>query len=392
MATPAPEDEDDVVTTQPASDGSSTVLPGGIVSPEGTTDPNAMLRQVTSQLYQQLQASNQPVSLPSLRRQPSDGTRPGFLGLLGEALAGGQTPLYHMTGQDEGLAGSRALLNAGINMMLASGPNRVRTPLSSVVAAGLQGAEQSMDTSQQLAYTQAGQQFAQQQQLAQLGLEQQKQKLATLGAVLPLLRLQQAYAQASPFGTQPGTTATATTPPPSYGGTALPKMPPEYDAYFQEAAQRYGVPVEVLKAQAAQESGFDPNTVGKAGEIGIMQVKPSTAASPGFGISGISDPANALRNPRTNIMMGAAYLKARAGNLDLSTPAGQATALRAYNGGGDPDYVAHVFARVPATAGVPAPYKVAAIGSVPGPPTTPPAATTAPATTTPDTATAAVPE
>src|SRR5215469_6892711 len=344
-----------------------------------TTSPYAGLTADQVQQLLNTALSAPPVQLPSLQRAPSDGTRPGVLGLLGEALAGGQSPLYRLSGQQEDLAGSRALLNAGINMMLASGPNRVRTPLSSVVAAGLQGAGQSMDTSQQLAYTQAGQQFAQQQQLAQLGLEQQKQKLATLGAVLPLLRLQQAYAQASPFGTQPGTTATATTPPPSYGGTALPKMPPEYDAYFQEASQRYGVPVEVLKAQAAQESGFDPNTVGKAGEIGIMQVKPSTAASPGFGISGISDPANALRNPRTNIMMGAAYLKARAGNLDLSTPAGQAAALTAYNGGGDPQYAQHVFRYMPKPA-APAGVQVAgpastAIPRLTTPPAPPPATT-----------------
>src|SRR5215469_662278 len=215
------------------------MIPDDTTAPLPPADPNAQYAQALQTLLQQIQ-NPQPVQLPSLQRAPSDGTRPGVLGLLGEALAGGQSPLYRLSGQQEDLAGSRALLNAGINMMLASGPNRVRTPLSSVVAAGLQGAEQSMDTSQQLAYTQAGQQFAQQQQLAQLGLEQQKQKLATLGAVLPLLRLQQAYAQPSPFGTQPGTTATATTPPPSYGGTALPKMPPEYDAYFQEAAQRYG--------------------------------------------------------------------------------------------------------------------------------------------------------
>src|SRR5215472_16457604 len=141
-----------------------------------TTAPPDYSGLSQAQLQQLLNTalSAPPVQLPSLQRAPSDGTRPGFLGLLGEALAGGQSPLYRLSGQQADLAGSRALLNAGINLMLASGPNRVRTPLSSVVAAGLQGAEQSMDTSQQLAYTQAGQQFAQQQQLAQLQIDQQK--------------------------------------------------------------------------------------------------------------------------------------------------------------------------------------------------------------------------
>ena len=58
-----------------------------------------------------------------------------------------------------------------------------------------------------------------------------------------------------------------------------------------------------------------------------------------------------LRDPRSNIMFGARYLKARAGNADLSTPAGQAAALQAYNGGGDKNYVANVFRYMPPGGG-----------------------------------------
>jgi hypothetical protein len=213
-------DDEDVNTSQPASDGSSTVLPGGIITPEGTTDPNAMLRQATTQLYQALQSSNQPVQLPSLRRSPSDGTRPGVLGLLGEALAGGQSPLYRLSGQQEGAAGSRALMNFGINMMQASGPNRVRPSLFSAAASGLQGAQESMDQSQQAAYTQAGQQFQQQKEMADLQMQQQQNRIRTLQAALPLLTLQARTNMPSLYGGGQGAPGGGGGPPTvNLGGT-----------------------------------------------------------------------------------------------------------------------------------------------------------------------------
>src|SRR5215472_16788267 len=208
------DDEFDV----PQNNGSSTVLPGGIVTPAGSTDPNALLRQAIPTLLQQISASStQTVSLPSLRRSPDDGTRPGWLGLLGEALSGGQSPLYRLRGQQEDLAGSRALMNFGINMMLASGPNRVRPSLFSALASGLQGAQESMDRSQQQAYTQAGQQFQQQKALADLQMQQQQNRIKTLQAMLPYLQLNARINMPSLYGDNAPSGAQPAVPPGNYG-------------------------------------------------------------------------------------------------------------------------------------------------------------------------------
>lgn len=152
--------------------------------------------------------------------------------------------------------------------------------------------------------------------------------------------------------TQPGTGVGAAPVVPAYGSGgpgASVTVPAEYMPYFQEASARTGIPVDLLIAQARQESGFNPGATGSAGEVGIMQIHPKTAASPGFGMSGVQNP-DILRDPRTNINFGADYLAARAkaAGANFTTPEGQAAALRAYNGGGDPNYVANVFRYVPA--------------------------------------------
>jgi len=163
----------------------------------------------------------------------------------------------------------------------------------------------------------------------------QQQRMAALGGLNTALT-----------GGQPAAGGATPAAVPGYGGARnSPVMPPEYEPYFQEASQKTGIPVDVLKAQAAQESGFNPGATGSAGEVGLFQIKPSTAKDPGFGMQGV-DPAT-LRDPRSNILFGAQYLKARAGQADLTTPQGQATALTAYNGGGDPNYAANVFRYIP---------------------------------------------
>ena len=67
------------------------------------------------------------------------------------------------------------------------------------------------------------------------------------------------------------------------------------------AANAAGVPAWLALGIAQRESGFDNNAVGSAGEIGIFQLRPSTAAQLGV------DP----HDPVQNIAGGVAYL----GNL-----------------------------------------------------------------------------
>lgn len=91
------------------------------------------------------------------------------------------------------------------------------------------------------------------------------------------------------------------------------------DAYFEEAAANYNLPVELLKAVAKVESNFNPMAVSSAGAMGVMQLMPRTAKG-----LGVTDPFDA----RQNIMGGAQYLRDqlnRFGDLRM--------ALAAYNTG-----------------------------------------------------------
>jgi hypothetical protein len=65
-----------------------------------------------------------------------------------------------------------------------------------------------------------------------------------------------------------------------------------------QAANASGVPAWLALAIAQRESGYNNNAIGSAGEIGIFQLKPSTAAQLGV------DPTD----PVQNIAGGVAYL------------------------------------------------------------------------------------
>lgn len=92
------------------------------------------------------------------------------------------------------------------------------------------------------------------------------------------------------------------------------------DDIFEEASKKFNVPINLLKAVARAESGFNPNAVSKAGAQGIMQLMPGTARE-----LGVTDPFD----PEQNIMGGSKYLaellKRYHGNTKL--------ALAAYNAG-----------------------------------------------------------
>ena len=109
---------------------------------------------------------------------------------------------------------------------------------------------------------------------------------------------------------------------PSDWGDMSTDLTSQYDAYFEEAAQAYGVPVALLKAMGMAESGFNQNAVSRVGAIGVMQLMPGTAASLGV------NPYNA----RENIMGGAKYI---AKNLEQfkNHSNGLELAIAAYNAG-----------------------------------------------------------
>ncbi|WP_244470750.1 lytic transglycosylase domain-containing protein [Microvirga massiliensis] len=71
----------------------------------------------------------------------------------------------------------------------------------------------------------------------------------------------------------------------------------------RRAAEGRGLPPEVADAVAHVESAYDPNAVGAVGEIGLMQVRPETAA-----LLGYTGPVAGLHEPTTNVRYGVRYL------------------------------------------------------------------------------------
>ena len=87
---------------------------------------------------------------------------------------------------------------------------------------------------------------------------------------------------------------------------------------FQDVAKEYEVPVDLLKAVAQAESGFDANAVSSCGASGIMQLMPKTAE--GLGVEDVFD-------PEQNITGGAKMLAYLLDDYDGDTT----LALAAYN-------------------------------------------------------------
>lgn len=93
-----------------------------------------------------------------------------------------------------------------------------------------------------------------------------------------------------------------------------------YETLIQEAAQRYGLNPELIRAVMRAESAFNPDAVSRVGAKGLMQIMPALAKD-----LGVTDPFD----PRQNVMAGARYLRqlldAHRGNISLT--------LASYNAG-----------------------------------------------------------
>lgn len=76
-----------------------------------------------------------------------------------------------------------------------------------------------------------------------------------------------------------------------------------YGSIVAKYASAYGVPVALAHAVIRIESNYRVNARGSAGEVGLMQIKPSTAR--GIGYSGS---VKGLYHPETNIKYGMKYL------------------------------------------------------------------------------------
>ncbi|KTR05106.1 murein transglycosylase [Aureimonas ureilytica] len=72
---------------------------------------------------------------------------------------------------------------------------------------------------------------------------------------------------------------------------------------IEREAKANGVPVELAHAIVSVESHYRVDVTGRAGEIGLMQIKPATARDMGF-----TGDATDLYNPIVNIKYGMKYL------------------------------------------------------------------------------------
>lgn len=77
----------------------------------------------------------------------------------------------------------------------------------------------------------------------------------------------------------------------------------DFSRLIRKAAAKHGVPVKIAKAVVEVESNFNPRARGRAGEVGLMQIKPATAR--GIGYRGTT---KSLYDPETNIEWGMKYL------------------------------------------------------------------------------------
>lgn len=84
-----------------------------------------------------------------------------------------------------------------------------------------------------------------------------------------------------------------------------------YDVAIRQAAQRYTIDENLIRAIIKVESNFRVNAVSKSNAIGLMQVKASTAGRDAYRLQGkAGQPTTSqLKDPVINIDVGTAYIR-----------------------------------------------------------------------------------
>jgi soluble lytic murein transglycosylase-like protein len=110
----------------------------------------------------------------------------------------------------------------------------------------------------------------------------------------------------------------------SSAGASAPGGSSSMIAMVDRHAAAAGVPIALARAVVRIESNFNPRITGRAGEVGLMQIKHQTARGMGF-----TGTRAELYDPETNLRFGMLYL-AQAAKLAGSETCG---AVMRYQGG-----------------------------------------------------------
>jgi soluble lytic murein transglycosylase len=113
---------------------------------------------------------------------------------------------------------------------------------------------------------------------------------------------------------------------------ALTHSSEHFDPVIWETAARHGICPYLVKAVVRQESGFNPLSRGRHGEIGLMQIMDGAALDWARHHNTAPVPRGLLFSPRLNIEIGVWYL-ARAREQWAHMPLADSLSLAQYNAG-----------------------------------------------------------